>query len=222
MTGGTGTLDLGRRLALLVVTDPGVPAGRTVVDVVRAALAGGARAVQLRAKDTPPREMAELARELARETHLAGALLFVNDRVDVALAAGADGAHVGDDDLPLAAARAIVPPGFLLGRSADTVEAARCAERDGADYVGVGPVYATLTKPDAGEAIGTARIAEVAAAVTIPVVGIGGIDAGNAREVARAGAAGVAVIRAVMAAADPEAAAREIVAAVREGRAGAA
>ena len=207
--------DFARRLGLIVITDPGVPEGRSVVDVVRAALRGGAPAVQLRAKETCAREMAELARALARECRAADALLFVNDRVDVALAAGADGAHVGEDDLPLAAARGIVPPGFLLGMSADTVEVALRAQRDGADYVGVGPVYVTASKPDAGEAIGPARIAEVAAAVRIPVVGIGGIDAGNAAEVVRAGAAGVAVIRAVMAAADPEVAVRELMEAMR-------
>ncbi|HEU0051574.1 MAG TPA: thiamine phosphate synthase [Longimicrobium sp.] len=203
--------ELADRLALIVVTDPDCGAGRSVVEVVRAALRGGAPAIQLRAKEMGAREMTELARALIAETRTAGALLFVNDRVDVALAAGADGAHLGDDDLPLAAARRIAPPGFLLGMSADSPEGARAAERDGADYVGVGPVYGTASKADAGDAIGTARIAEVAAAVRIPVVGIGGIAIGNARPVIEAGAAGVAVISAVVRAADPEAATRALV-----------
>ena len=197
-------------LSLIVVTDPAVPAGRTLVAQVRAALRGGAPAIQLRAKDASAREAALLARELLLETRAAGALLFVNDRVDVALAAGADGAHLGDEDLPLAAARRIVPPGFLLGMSADTVELALQAQRDGADYLGVGPVYGTASKADAGAPIGTARIAEVAAAVRIPIVGIGGIHPHNAAPVIEAGAAGVAVISAVMHAPDPESATREL------------
>jgi thiamine-phosphate diphosphorylase len=201
---------LASRLRLIVVTDPGVPSGRTVLDVVRASLRGGAPSVQLRAKDSSARDAAQLARELLAETRAAGALLFVNDRVDIALAVGADGAHLGDEDLPLAAARRIVPPGFLLGMSTDTAELARQAERDGADYLGVGPVYGTASKADAGAPIGTARIAEVAASVRIPIVGIGGIHAGNAAAIVHAGAAGVAVISAVMHATDPEEATRAL------------
>lgn len=201
---------LAERLRLIVVTDPDCGAGRNVVDVVRAALRGGAPAIQLRMKDAPAREMAALARTLLAETRATGALLFINDRVDVALAMGADGAHVGQDDLPAAAARRIVPPGFLLGVSAETAEVAAQAEADGADYVGVGPVYTTGSKADAGDAVGMGRITEVASAVRIPVVGIGGIAIGNAPAVMRAGAAGVAVIGAVMRANDPEAAVRAL------------
>ena len=203
-------MSLAARLSLIVVTDPALPAGRTLVEVVRDALRGGAPAIQLRAKHASARETALLARALLAETRAAGALLFVNDRVDVALAAGADGAHLGDEDLPLAAARRIVPPGFLLGMSADSVDLALRAQRDGADYLGVGPVYGTASKADAGAPIGTARIAEVAAAVRIPIVGIGGIDPRNAAPVIAAGAAGVAVISAVMHVPDPESAAREL------------
>lgn len=185
--------------------------------LVRAALAGGTPAVQLRAKQSTGREMFELAASLVRETRAAGALLFVNDRVDVALAAGADGAHVGDEDLPLAAARRATPPGFLLGRSVETVEQARRAERDGADYLGVGPVFRTGSKPDAGAPIGTSRVAEIAHAARIPSVGIGGITAVNSAEVLRAGAAGVAVIRAVLGDPDPEVAARALLGGARSG-----
>jgi len=201
---------LADRLRLIVVTDPDCGAGRQVVDVVRAALRGGAPAIQLRMKDASARAMAEAARALRVETRAAGALLFINDRVDVALAAGADGAHVGQDDLPVAAAREIAPPGFLLGASAETAELARAAQNDGADYVGVGPVYVTGSKADAGDAVGVERIAVVRDAVHIPVVGIGGITVENAPPVLAAGAAGVAVIGAVMRAADPEAAARAL------------
>lgn len=202
--------DLRDRLRLIVVTDPDCGPGRGVVEVVRAALRGGAPAVQLRMKDVSAREMAHVARALLALTRAAGALLFVNDRVDVALAVGADGAHVGQDDVPAAAVRAMSPPGFLVGVSAESVELARRAEEDGADYAGVGPVYATGSKADAGDAVGVERIAEVAAAVRIPVVGIGGITAGNAPPVIRAGAAGIAVIGAVMRAEDPESAVRAL------------
>jgi thiamine-phosphate pyrophosphorylase len=208
------------KLALIVITDPSCGEGRSIVDVVRAALAGGARSIQLRGKDQPAREQAALARALLRETRRCGALLFVNDRLDVALAAGADGAHLGQDDLPMDAARRIAPPGFLVGISAETPELARAAEVAGADYVGTGPVYATGSKADAGDAVGCGRIEEVARAVRIPVVGIGGIEAGNAGEVVRAGAAGVAVISAVMRAADPERATRRLLDAVAAARRG--
>jgi thiamine-phosphate diphosphorylase len=197
------------RLRLIVVTDADC-GGRDLVDVVRAALRGGAPAIQLRMKDGAARDMVEMAQALLAETRPAGALLFVNDRVDVAVIAGADGAHVGQDDLPVGAARRVSPPGFLLGVSAESVELALQAEAEGADYVGVGPVYPTGSKADAGEPIGLGRIAEVAASVRIPIVGIGGIAIGNARAVVESGAAGVAVISAVMRADDPESVVREL------------
>lgn len=205
-----------RRLALIVVTDERT-GGRDIVDVVRAALRGGAPSIQLRSKTGTARELVDLARRLLPETRAAGALLWVNDRVDVALAAGADGAHVGDDDLPVAAARRICPPGFLLGRSAETVEIALQAQQDGADYVGVGPVYPTATKADAGPAVGLERIARVHSAVTVPIVGIGGISADGAAPVIRAGAHGVAVVSAIMLAPDPEQATRDLLTAVAAG-----
>ena len=210
--------DLARRLSLIVITDPECGADRCIVDVVRAALQAGAPSIQLRGKDQPAREQVDLARALLAETRAASALLWINDRLDVALAAGADGVHLGQDDLPVEAARRIVPPGFAIGISAETPELARAAERGGADYVGTGPVYETGSKADAGAAVGLARVSDVAAAVRIPVLGIGGIAAENAGAVARAGAAGVAVISAVMRAADPAAATRALLAAVAGSR----
>ena len=212
------TAGLVDRLALVVVTDPDC-AGRGLVEVARAALRGGAGSLQLRAKHESTRDMVELGRRLKAETEAAGALLFVNDRVDVALVIGADGAHLGDDDLPLEAARRIAPAPFLIGRSVDTEQQARLAERAGADYVGAGPVHPTPSKLDAAPAIGVRGIGAIAAATRIPVVAIGGVDVETSEAVARAGAAGVAVIRAVMQAEDPETAARELVAAVHRGRA---
>jgi thiamine-phosphate pyrophosphorylase len=204
---------LDERLRLILVTEPGAP-GRDLVDVVRAALRAGTPAVQLRWKGGAAAEMAELARELLIETRPAGALLFVNDRMDVALAAGADGVHLGQEDLPARSARALAAAGFLIGVSAETVALAHAAAAAGADYVGVGPVAATGSKPDAGAAVGVERVREIAAAVSIPVVAIGGIVASNAGAAVRAGAAGVAVISAVTRADDPGAAAGELLAAV--------
>lgn len=210
--------DVARRLSLIVITDPDCGAGRSIVDVAGAALRGGAPSIQLRGKEMPAREQVQLARALLALTRPAGALLWVNDRVDVALVAGADGVHLGQDDVPLDAVRGIVPPGFLVAISAETPELARAAERGGADYVGTGPVYATGSKADAGDAIGCGRITEVARAVRIPVVGIGGISESNAADVIRAGADGIAVISAVMRAADPEAATRSLLRTVSPSR----
>lgn len=204
------SVDLARRLRLLVIVDVDGAGGRTLLEIVRAALHGGAPTVQLRAKSATARQMTEVASLLREEARAAGALFFVNDRVDVALAARADGAHLGDDDLPLVLARRITPPGFLLGRSADSVSAAIQAEQEGADYLGVGSVYPTSSKADAGKPIGLSRLAEVVESVSIPIVGIGGIEASNAAAVFRAGAAGVAVIRAVLDAADPALATRAL------------
>jgi thiamine-phosphate pyrophosphorylase len=213
----TGT-DLAERLSLVVITDPRCGPGRTIVEVVRAALGAGAPAVQLRAKGEDPREMLQLGHALRTETDRTGALLFVNDRVDVALAIGAHGAHLGEDDLPISAARRIVPAGFLLGRSVDTAEEAAAAEGEGADYLGIGPVFGTPSKTDAAEPIGVEGIARTRLATRLPLVAIGGLDVVSSRSVAAAGAEGVAVIRAVMEAADPAAATRDLLAAVAEGR----
>lgn len=195
--------ELARRLSLIMVTDEPT-ADRSLIATVRAALRGGAPAIQLRAKHATAREMVELAQLLLQDTRAAGALLFVNDRLDVALAASADGGHLGQDDLPLAAARRLVPPGFLLGASVETPEQARQAEATGADYLGAGPIFVTDSKPDAGRPIGLDGLAQVVAAVGIPVVAIGGIDPANAVAVRGAGAVGIAVIRAITGAADPE------------------
>ena len=204
------------KIRLLVVTDPERIGARSWPDVVRAILRGGARAIQLRHKRATARELADLADALRAVTREFQALLFVNDRADVALACGADGVHLGADDVPVAHVRAYAPRDFLIGASADTVQAARAAEADGADYLGVGSIFGTATKPDAaGERIGLEQLSEVARAVTIPVVGIGGVTADNAASVVRAGAAGVAVVRAVMAASDPEQATRALLAALR-------
>ncbi len=207
-------------LRLIVITDAALARPRGIADVVTAALAAGAPAIQLRDKTATARELLAVAEALLPIVHAHRALLFVNDRVDIALLAGADGAHLGPDDLPIAAARAICPAGFLLGCSTDDPEAARQAERDGADYIGCGAVFGTTTKLEAAsERIGVHRLDEVAAAVSIPVVGIGGVGIDNIAAIGRTRAAGAAVVSAVMAAPDPGAAVRALLAEFAAGHA---
>lgn len=204
--------DLLRALRLIVITDRGVAAPGRLEDVVLSALRGGARAIQVREKGTTARELLDTTRTLKAMVREAGALLFVNDRLDVALAAGVDGVHLGPDDVPVRAAREAAPPGFLIGWSTDDPDEARRARDDGADYIGCGTVYPTAHKADAGRVIGPEGLDRVARAVEIPVVGIGGITPERAADVAGTRATGVAALGAVMGAADPEAAVRGLLA----------
>ena len=194
---------LGQRLQVLVVLERALAEPRALLDVVDAALAGGAGALQLRNKGDSARELAEMGHHVLARTRESGALLFINDRLDVALAIGADGVHVGPHDLPVAAVRACAPPGFLIGRSADEPDVARRAVSDGADYIGCGTVFSTTTKKDAGGVIGLDGLRRVVTSVDVPVVGIGGITVQRAPDVFETGAAGVAVVGAVMTAPDP-------------------
>lgn len=176
-------------------------------DVVAAALDGGVTAVQLRAKSLADREHLMLAREIRRLCDRAGALFFVNDRLDIALAAGADGVHLGVDDLPLEDARRVARTGLLIGYSPETDEQSMTARDRGADYLGVGPVFGTVSKADAGIPIGRETIRRRIGLAGIPVIGIGGITSDNAASVLETGAAGVAVVGAIMRAPDPRTAA---------------
>ena len=198
----------------MVLTDPVLLKGRDPVAVCRQAVAGGATLVQVRWKDGTPREMLQVARALVQALPIP---VIVYDRVDVALAAGAAGAHLGHDDPPLDTLRAVVPPGFLLGISVGSTLEADRARAWPADYWSVGPCFATGNKPDAGTALGAEGFAALArlAPEGMPVIGIGGITAGNAGAIVRAGAVGVAVIGAVFGATDPERAAKALRAALR-------
>lgn len=209
----THVTSLAEALRLIVITDRRLAGPRRVDDVVRAALDGGARAIQLRDKHATARELYEQAVRLRHLSHDAGALLFINDRLDVALAAGADGVHLGPDDLPPARARLLAPPPFLIGYSTDDPTVARAAEADGVDYLGCGAVFGTTSKAVGDERIGPAGLHAVATAVRIPVVGIGGIHPGNIAALAPTGAAGAAVLSAVMTAADPTATTADLLAA---------
>jgi thiamine-phosphate diphosphorylase len=191
------------RLRLIVITDRGLALPRPVEEVVEEALRAGAPAIQLREKEWGAGRTLELALKLRELCATHGALFFVNDRFDLALACGADGVHLGPDDIPLAEVRRIAPPGFLIGWSTDDPDEARRAEAEEADYLGCGTVWPTSSKADAGEAIGPEGLARVARAVDIPVVGIGGITPENVDLVRGTGAAGVAVMGAVMGAQDP-------------------
>jgi thiamine-phosphate pyrophosphorylase len=206
-------------LSLYVITDRTIGRDRPLGEIVAAAIRGGATMIQLREKNLPARHIAEIGRRLQDITGPAGVPLIVNDRADVALAIDADGVHVGQEDLPVADARRIMGPDKIVGASAGTVAEAVQAEADGADYVGVGSVFATGSKPDAHEPIGPDALAPVRAAVRIPIVAIGGITAANAAEVIYAGAHGVAVISAVIGAEDVREAARRLAEAVRAARA---
>lgn len=199
------------RWRLYVITDERLSRGRSHLAVAEAAIRGGADVVQLRDKEASGARLYEVALALRRLTRDAGVPFLVNDRLDVAMAVDADGVHLGQEDLPASAARRILGPGKVLGVSAETVGEALLAEREGADYLGVGPVFeARGTKPDAGRPRGLEQIARIRAESGLPIVAIGGIDAGNARQVRNAGANAVAVISAVVAADDIEEAARRL------------
>lgn len=193
---------LAEKLRLYVICGEG-DSPCEVIEKSEAAVAGGATALQLRVKSWTARETYETALKLKEICRVGGALLIVNDRLDIALAAGADGAHLGQKDIPAEAARAVAGPDFIIGGTARTPELAREAERLGADYIGCGAAFATATKSDA-VVIGPAGIAKTLSAVNIPSVAIGGIELSNLRELAGCGADGIALSSAVMCSRDPE------------------
>lgn len=196
------------RLHVLTDTRP----GRDPLTVVDAALEAGARCIQVRAEDVSDRDLFRLACDVVARCRDAGAVAIVNDRLDIALASGADGVHLGADDLPVRAARDVAGDRLLIGGTARDAATARALVADGADYLGVGPVYATTTKHGLPAPFGPAGIAPVTAAVDVPVIAISGITPERVPEVLDAGAHGVAVVGAVSRAGDPGAATRELIA----------
>jgi len=197
---------------LYLVTDRQQTAGKDLAWVIGRALEGGVRAVQLREKDLGGRELFILAEKMKRlcEGYRAG--LFINDRVDVALGVDADGVQLGVSSMPVGAARELLGEKKLIGVSTHSLAEAKAAEEAGADFILFGPVFETPSKAVYGKPQGSGRLKEVVEKVPFPVYAIGGIKAGNIAEVKESGAAGVALISAVLAAADPLAAAREILA----------
>ena len=204
---------------LYAILDRSVARGRELPELLEAVLAGGGRLVQLREKEMPLSELLPLTQRLVRRCREGGATLIVNDRADLALAAGAHGLHAGQDDLPAPHARTLLAPGMLLGVSTHDPEQARQAVRDGADYVAVGSIFPTTTKPGF-QLVGPDLIRRVRPEVPVPLVGIGGITEENASAVLAAGADSVAVISALCAAPDPEAATRAFLARIAPGAAG--
>jgi thiamine-phosphate pyrophosphorylase len=205
-------------LTLYLVTDPAMTARRGLAATVAAAVEGGVTMVQLRHKDGPARLLAEAGRALHALLAPRGIPLIVNDRVDVAREIGAEGVHVGQGDLSPAAARAMLGPGAIIGCSLNAERQLADFVAGDVDYVGLGPLFPTGTKPDAAPALGEAAFAALRRRLACPVVAIGGITAANAARAIAAGADGVAVVSAICAAPDPRAAARALRAAIDAAR----
>lgn len=204
---------------LYLVLDRTAAGGRDLEDILVAALEGGAEMIQLREKTWPSGTLLPLAQRLLARCRAAGVPFIVNDRVDLAVAVDADGVHLGQDDLPPAAARALLPAGKILGLSTHSEVQAAAAQAAGADYVAVGSMFPTATKPEF-QLVGVALARRVRPLVRVPLIGIGGITPANVGEVIAAGCDGVAVISAVCAAPDPAAAARRFIEAIDAARRG--
>ena len=183
------------------ITDSGLSAGGTMHDV-RCAVMAGVRVVQYRKKDAPSGVMYREAHEIAELCAGSATRLIINDRVDIALAVGADGVHIGQDDLPYPVARRLLGPERIIGVTVHSLDEAIDAERGGADYLGVSPIFATGTKLDAGHPCGVETLAKIRAACRLPLVAIGGIDLENVDEVISAGADMACAISAVVAKSD--------------------
>ena len=201
---------------LYVVTDETISHGKSHAEIAKEAVAGGAEIIQLREKTASSAKFLQDAKEIAVICKNK-ALFIVNDRTDIALAAGADGVHLGQDDLPAADARRLSGDNFIIGVSVGSLPEAKKAVADGADYLAVSPVYTTLSKKDAGEGHGLSLVREIRAAFPdMPLVGIGGLNTGNVKEAVSAGLDSVAVISAVVSAPDIQKAAEELSGIIRE------
>lgn len=189
---------------LYLITDRNQTGGRPLIDVVKEALDGGVKAVQLREKDLPIRELLRLAEEMRKITKEAGAMLFINGRIDAAMAVEADGIHLGQTDLPVDVVRKIVGNRFMIGVSTHNLNEAKEAEAGGADFITFGPVYETPLKLKYGRPVGAEALKRVKSGISIPVYAIGGIKSGNIEQVLGTGADGVALISAIIGAKEPK------------------
>ena len=199
---------------LYLVTDRHQTGGRPLVPLIEQAVAGGLRAVQLRERDLDTRSLLELARDVQMATRPRGAVLLINDRVDLVLACGADGVHLRSDSLPVAVARRLLGDARVIGVSVHSAEEAARAESEGADFVVLGPIYDTPSKREYGAPLGLRPLKEAARRCRIPVLAIGGLTAARVAEVRRAGASGVAVLSAILSAPSVEPATRQLLAAL--------
>ncbi|MFZ0612371.1 MAG: thiamine phosphate synthase [Desulfobacterales bacterium] len=204
--------------SLYLVTDRGLSRGRTTLDIVTAAVSGGVTCVQLREKVASTREFIEEALTIRDYLRSVNIPLIINDRLDVALALGADGVHLGRTDMSPVMARAVAGNRMVIGISVESVADALAAENNGADYLGVSPIFATPTKTDTAPALETAGLRAIRQAVRLPLVAIGGLYRGNAADIIHCGADGVAVVSAIVSAADPAKAARRLKRIIMEAR----
>jgi len=200
-----------------VLTDTVLQSRFSHAELTKLAIAGGADTIQFRQKIGTTRKMIEVARQLKHLCAEAGVTFLVNDRVDVAIAADADGVHLGQDDFPLPLARELLGGSRIIGGSAATLKEARKCLAEGVDYIGFGPVFPTTSKADAGPVSGIELLKQVVEAVPLPVIAIGGIDAENTVEVIRSGTHGIAVISAVCCQENPEQATRALYKALQRG-----
>jgi thiamine-phosphate pyrophosphorylase len=196
--------------SLYLVTDRGLARGRSTLEIVKAAVQGGVTCVQLREKNCSTLDFINQAFTIKDFLKTRGVPLIINDRVDVALAIEADGVHLGQTDMPFDIAKKIIGDSMIIGISAESLEDAIAAEKGGADYLGVSPIYATPTKTDTAPPLGLEGLRAIRDAVGLPLVGIGGLNRDNAAAVMENGGDGVAVVSAIVAADDPAAAAGEI------------
>lgn len=203
---------------LHVITDNVLRPDRSHLDVAKAALAGGASVIQFRDKTMDPAEIKKQAGEILQLCRTAGVLLVIDDKISIAMEIGCDGVHLGQSDMPCNEARNLMGPDKVIGISVGNEEEAIRAERDGADYVGVGPIYTTGSKADAPDACGLDQIARIRKVCSLPIVAIGGINTSNIAEVGAAGAEAVAVISAVTCAEDMVQATHSLVTNFQTGR----
>lgn len=197
--------------SLYLVTDRNIVGSRDFLQAVEQAIKGGVTLVQLREKDISSLDFYHLAAKMKEITHAWHVPFIINDRLDIALAVDADGLHIGQDDLPLTAARSLLGPGKILGYSVSTVEEAIYGEKNGADYLGAGTVFPTGSKADTGEPIGLRGLQKIKQNVSVPVVGIGGIGVSNLQEVKATGIDGVSLISAILGNNDIEESSRQLI-----------
>lgn len=204
--------------SVYLVTDRGLSRGRSTLEILQGAVRGGVTCVQLREKNCLIRDFIEQADSIKAYLRAHDIPLIINDRLDVAQAVGANGVHLGQSDMPLNVAREILKDSMIIGISAESLGDAIEAEKGGADYIGVSPIYATPTKTDTAPPLGLEGLREIRNAVRIPLVGIGGLTIDNAGEVIKHGADGVAVVSAIVSATDPELATKELLKTVTQTR----
>jgi thiamine-phosphate pyrophosphorylase len=204
--------------SLYLVTDRGLSKGRATLEIVKAGVAGGVTCVQLREKHCSTREFIAEALSVKEYLKQNNIPLIINDRLDVAQAVGADGVHLGQTDMPLKMAKDILKDSMIIGVSAESLEDAIRAEKDGADYIGISPIFSTPTKTDTASPLGLEGLKEISQVVKLPKVAIGGLNQKNAGEVILNGADGIAVVSAIVSAEDPRKAAEKLSAIIKKAR----